>query len=525
MADPQAGLVGHWKLAGDCRDSSGLGNHGVNHGAELATDGARLDGIDDFIEIPAAESLKLGKQDFSITVRIHTDAKLNDVLGDILDLYDPATRTGLTLSLMNYAGVTSSQSNYRNLSFGIDAGRADKAWTDCGRPGNARYVMSMAVCDGQLYAGTYEEGENEAGHVYRYDGGKQWIDCGRPDQANAIGSLAVFQGKLYAGSARYNAEGSALTKSPNWRPGGKVYRFEGGKQWTDCGRLGDANEVIGMIVFDGNLYASTLYEAGKGLHRYEGGQKWTFCGNPGRRVQPLVAYNGALYGGSYDYGHFVRYDGQNKWTDLGQVPQTTQVYSFAVYQGRLHTCTWPNGTVFVYDPQKNQWTSVGRLGEEKEVMGVAVYNGKLYAGTLPLGAVYRFDGPNQWPLTGQLDTTPAVRYRRVWSMAVYQGKLFAGTLPSGHVHSLEAGKCATYDHELAPGWRHIAAVKTGGQLKLYVDGRCVAASSSFAPADYDLSARTPLRIGFGQHDYFKGQIKDLRLYRRSLSEEEIRPQN
>ena len=65
-----------------------------------------------------------------------------------------------------------------------------------------------------------------------------------------------------------------------------------------------------------------------------------------------------------------------------------------------------------------------------EVMAMAVYNGKLYAGTLPLGQVYRYDGGDTWTLTGQLDTTPDVRYRRVWSMAVYRGKLFGGTLPS-----------------------------------------------------------------------------------------------
>jgi len=110
----------------------------------------------------------------------------------------------------------------------------------------------------------------------------------------------------------------------------------------------------------------------------------------------------------------------------------------------------------------------------------------------------------------------------VWSMAVYQGKLFAGTLPSGRVLSLEAGRCVTYDRELPSGWRHIAAVKAGGLLKLYVDGRCVAGSSPFDPADYDLSTKSPLRIGFGQHDYFNGRMRDLRLYRRALGKEEIR---
>jgi hypothetical protein len=107
-------------------------------------------------------------------------------------------------------------------------------------------------------------------------------------------------------------------------------------------------------------------------------------------------------------------------------------------------------------------------------------------------------------------------------MAVYQGKLFAGVLPSGRVFSFEAGKCATWDRELAPGWRHVAAVKTAGLLKLYVDGQCVAASSPFEPADYDLSNASPLRIGFGQHDYFNGRMADLRVYRRAIGEEDVR---
>jgi len=31
------GLVGYWPLRGDCEDHSGQGNHGINHGVDLAT--------------------------------------------------------------------------------------------------------------------------------------------------------------------------------------------------------------------------------------------------------------------------------------------------------------------------------------------------------------------------------------------------------------------------------------------------------------------------------------------------------
>ena len=154
-------------------------------------------------------------------------------------------------------------------------------------------------------------------------------------------------------------------------------------------------------------------------------------------------------------------------------------------------------------------------------MGMAVYNGKLYAGTLPLAEVYRYEDGATWTRTGQLDTTPDVRYRRAWSMAVYQGKLFCGTLPSGHVYSIEAGKSVTHDSTLAPGWRHLAAVKQSNRLKLYVDGACVAESPAFDPSDYNVNTQSPLKIGLGPHDYFNGRMRDLRIYDRALSSPEI----
>ena len=106
-------------------------------------------------------------------------------------------------------------------------------------------------------------------------------------------------------------------------------------------------------------------------------------------------------------------------------------------------------------------------------------------------------------------------------MAVFKGQLFTGTLPSGHVRSFEAGKCATYDQELPPGWRHIAAVRDGNRLNLYVDGKPVAHSAEFDPSRYNLSNAAPLQIGFGQSDYFNGTLRDVRIYKQALAVPEI----
>jgi hypothetical protein len=226
-----------------------------------------------------------------------------------------------------------------------------------------------------------------------------------------------------------------------------------------------------------------------------------------------------LFGTGYDAGEVYRFDGK-EWGTVGRLPETTQTYGFAVYEGRLYVSTWPTARVYRYE-RDGVWTDCGRLGDERESMGLAVHNGKMSGGTLPLAEVYRYDGGNAWSRTGQLDKTPDVKYRRAWSMAVYQGKLFCGTLPSGRVYSIEAGKSVTHDRALAPGWRHVAAVRAGGTLTLYVDGRPVTSSTKFVPADYDISNDRPLRIGFGDHDYFSGTIRDVRLYNRALSGKEI----
>ena len=140
---------------------------------------------------------------------------------------------------------------------------------------------------------------------------------------------------------------------------------------------------------------------------------------------------------------------------------------------------------------------------------MVLYNGKAYAGTLPLAAVYRYEEGSQWTLLRRLDLTPDVRYRRVWSMATYQGQLFAGTLPTGRVWSLRAGAMVTWDRRLPGGWRHVAAVKDGRQLRLFLDGKEVA-TTSLQPGAYDLRNQEPLQIGFGAYEHFDGLMSDVR---------------
>ena len=520
-------LLGHWKLAGDASDASGNNLRSENHGADLTAPGpegqangaARFDGRKAFIEVPSQDNLNLGADDFTLAVWVHTEERLDDVLGDILSKFDPAARRGINWCIRNSSGTSGSQSNYRNVHFGVDAGTEPK-WTDCGRPGDAIYVTAVASHDGELFAGVCEPNEGQTGHVYQYAGGERWIDCGSPDGSNAVMVVATHGGKLYAGTGRYNLSGSALPESPNATAGGKVFRYEGDGRWTDCGKLGDSDAVGGLVVYRGELYGTSLYRPA-GMFRYAGGTQWVACSLPkdGRRVVSPAVFNGHLYAGTFDGCAIYRFDGES-WFDAVELEPSGQTYSLEVHAGELCVGTWPSGRVY-RSSDGAKWKDAGRLGAEAEVMGMAVHNGKLYGGTLPLAEVYRFDGDGAWQLTGRVDHSPDVRYRRAWSMAVHDGRLYCGTLPSGHVYAMTAGVSVTHDRELEPGWRHLAAVRQGTRLIMYVDGQVVAESPPKADASLDVSNDEPLRIGFGEHDYFRGSLCDLRLYRGALSTDEI----
>ena len=56
---------------------------------------------------------------------------------------------------------------------------------------------------------------------------------------------------------------------------------------------------------------------------------------------------------------------------------------------------------------------------------------------------------------------------------------------------------------------------------LFVDGKLVARSATFRGSDYDLTTDQPLLIGAGPHDSLRGALRDMRIYNRALSADEI----
>lgn len=518
QAETPAGLVANFPLRSNANDLSPSKNNGKAVNVLFEDDSAVFDGQKSHITVADSDSLDFSTKPFSVSLWVHTEAALDDVLGDLINKYDPVARKGFNLSIKHHAGVTGSQSNYRQLHFGIDDGKQDDEWRDEGRPGKSIFVHSMTVHEGELYVGTVEGQTNaNQGHVFRYKGDGEWEDLGAPWKSNGVTAMASYNGQLYVGVSRVLLHYSGLEPTIAHHIGGKVFRYENGK-WVNLGQLPGVDGVNGMAIFRGKLYVTGFYQPA--MFRYEGGTEWASLGSPdGMRPEALCVYNGAIYATGYDEGAVYRFDGE-KWSRAGTLGDATQIYGLVVHEGKLLAGSWPAGTVYRYDGD-NKWVSTGRLGNAEEVMGMTIYNGKLYAGTLPMAEVYRHDGDTNWRSVGRVDFTPDVIYRRAWSMAVYKGRLWSGTLPSGHVRSFEAGVNATYDRELPAGWRHIAAVRDTNRLRLYIDGAQVAESREFDPEQFDVNNKAPLRIGSGAHDYFHGRMKDVLIFSRALTPAEV----
>jgi hypothetical protein len=325
----------------------------------------------------------------------------------------------------------------------------------------------------------------------------------------------------------------------------RVFVYEGGTTWRDLGQVGDASRVLCMGSYNGQLYVGLdrAREPGK-CFQYDGSQ-WLDCGEPdGVNVQSLLPLGGTLYAATHGSVH--RYDGGQKWTCiLDHAFGITQTHCLDLYQGRLLAGTWPQGYVLQYEGG-TQWTNLGRLGlaegepECNEVNDLVVHNGKLYAGVLPRAEVYRYESDGHWTLlTSLAQRSDWARnnlhsWCRVTAFASFQGELFActgacagravdvdpeGTL--GRVYSVRAGQVASHEKDIGGGWTHLAAVRQGPQLRLFVNAQLAASTQAPEGRDFNLSNDRPLTIGFGSQGHFSGALADLRWYTRALDAKEL----
>ncbi len=539
----QYGLVGHWPLKGDAQDRSGCGNHGRVHGSGPAK--GEFDGRTGFIEVPPSASLNFGAGDFTLCARIWNADDTNGVRGDLLCQYEPVRSRGLNLNVTSSAGGYSSHGDDRHLFFGIDDARIS-AWEDCGRPSaTSNYVSnSLTVFNGSLFAATTDAAKEEDwGHVFRYRGGQRWEDCGRVGtlKARGVGPMIVHKGSLYAATWNYDWTRVGVKKpgEPTYEADFcRVYRYASGRNWEDCGQPGECRRLFGLASYRGRLFVTA--EDGR-CYVHDGKQTWTVCGRFPNYAHPMGVHGDRLYAGVLNPAGIWEYDGST-WKPLGN-PQGSeercnQIHAIGVYRSKLHVTTWPEGHVLRLDPN-GKWTDCGRLGDAMEINGLVVYNGKLYGGSIPRAEVFRYEAEGQWTSVGQFlkpanySFKDSTEWARVTSLTVYAGKLFAsmGSCTSSHldapadfrgkVFALQQGQCISYDRDIGPGWKHIAAIRRGSRLEIYVDGSRVSQSPAWTGSPVDLENGASLRIGMGETAHFRGRMQDVRAYNRSLKPAEL----
>ncbi|MBP1994936.1 LamG domain-containing protein [Paenibacillus eucommiae] len=515
--------IGYWPLRSDAGDALGGGRDGIAEHVRFE-DSAIFDGVTSTIRLPGAGETD-GSQPFSLSLEFEVDDQGGSCLpGGLVSRYCEERMEGWHLSVLSQPGVTSAQTNWRNLQFGWTAERAVGEWKDWGSPGGSRMICSMCVFDDSLYVGIFDDAQDRKGHVYSLTDEGEWFDCGHPDDSNSVWSLAEFGGRLYAGTMRYKASGSALPESPNQAPGGRIFRYEGGQEWSLFGELPvEGNDSIGALtVFGDRLVAMPFYSYG--AFAFDESGRCEPLGAPGSegktRGFTLSPFQRRLYiGCNYSDGVWSR-TLTEPWRNDSVLKNCDQVYCFAVYHNRFLTGIWPEARVLCYEGGVD-WSDYGLLGAEKEVMGVSVFNGRLYGGTLPGGEVYRYAGDRRWEKVGVLESPELdVVHRRVWTMAVYRGSLFAGTLPSGKVWSLGGVPLVTSDRSLTPGWHRATVTYNRETLALYLDGRLVSEAPVGGAVD-PLSGDVPLMLGSGPQCKYSGRIREAELYDGALTAGQI----
>lgn len=430
--------------------------------------------------------------------------------------FDADSRRGLTMSLVSGGGGYSSQGDAVRVSVGVDDGSAPE-WTDCGAPNpDSRYVSnSLTVCRGALYAATTDAATGDGyAHVYRYLGGQGWLDLGRPPgvDARGIGPMVVHDGALHVAAWTYDwTRVGGLPLAPV-----HAYRLEPDDTWTDLGAISGSRRVFGLASFRGALFASADDDQ---VHRLRDG-RWEAVGRLTGYPHPLHVHGGRLWAGTVDPGSLWSFDGEQWRAEGNPEPDpadASQLHSFARPGGRLAVGTWPHG--YVRRMEGDSWASLGGPQGATEINGLQLYNGMLYAGSLPYAELSRYDGSRGWtsirrfnePGDGALVDIAASGWKsrqelaalgegdgegddsfmrdwgRVTSMVEHDGQLFLSTGNStssyddcpdktalGRVFALTAGTVVTTAQALTAGRHHLAAVRDGARLSLFVDGVVVA---------------------------------------------------
>ncbi len=228
-------------------------------------------------------------------------------------------------------------------------------------------------------------------------------------------------------------------------------------QFTDHGQLGKAVYIFSMCVHKDKLYAATCC-AGKEetghIFRFEGGDRWTDLGAPDKAnaISAMVVFQDQLYVASSKYrlagsslsesenpnfgGQVFRmsdFDGSVSWENCGRLSDETEaVASLVVYQGRLYASSLYKPAAFFRYEGQQKWAKLDPP-QDKRAEALTVTHEGLFATSYDEGAVFRFDG-HQWTPAGVIPGAT-----QTYGFAVYRGNLYVSEWPQAHVYRYAGG--------------------------------------------------------------------------------------
>ena len=347
------GLVGHWKLTGDCQDSSGRGNHGVNHGVRS---GRRRRNVQRHRRLHRSARLGVARTWEPATGRLPSGS-----------IPKPSWTTCWATSLSKYdPGIADRRQSRPDELRRRDLGpvelpeplrrhrrRTDRPDVDRLRPAGQEPVH-QAAWRSTTAISTRARGSRARARPATSTATKaepSGPTAAAPIPATCVSSLAELRGQaLRRRLVLQRPRVRARPESPNKNPGGKVYRYEGGPAMDrlrqDRRRLHGlgAGRFPWAVVSRRPATATAARSRMQAMFRYDGGTKWTFCGDPGGRLGGFRR----LQRQSLRHASTARTvssatTATRNGPSLGIVPETTQAYSTAIHQGHICIGTWPNG--------------------------------------------------------------------------------------------------------------------------------------------------------------------------------------
>lgn len=331
---------------------------------------------------PADEYVGLAEGTIDVSVIEPCNQKLTGAELTIFEVYkdannymrlqlDPASNKQVMVTSNAGDNGLSGLVEFENeLYVGTGGGRLLKwdgasGWVEKAPKLGTQVIHSLAVHDGAIFAGTYNQGK-----LYRWNGEDAWVEvAGQLNSVTSIVCLASFKNKLYG-----------LTSS--W---GRLYEWNGENAWVQKAPQVDGQDRGTIYVWNNKLYFGTQDESSDGARLYEWNEvdAWVLkAGHPAEEtfLHALCGYNGKLYAVGED-GYLFEWNGVDAWAVKASPLSSQSTRSLLVYQGRLYAGTsgMGGGRIFRWN-DVDAWEDMSGSIGERSAKVLIEYNNKLYSG-------------------------------------------------------------------------------------------------------------------------------------------------